>query len=117
MADLFSMTAPLMIRLPTGEERVIAHHFRHPEGMLYFDLFWHEGQPEQVMHVVKGEVKGDGPWKIGEHVINVLGCHGSQSELAMQYGHWQNYLLRADVNYPPPQLVNAIALKMGAVID
>jgi hypothetical protein len=117
MADLFTITAPLMIRLPDGEERVIAHHFPHPQGILYFDLFWHEGQPEQMIHVVLGEVNGDGPWKVGEHVINVLGCHGTNADLAMQFEQWQSYLQRADVDYPPEPLIAAIARKLGATTE
>ena len=81
MADLFSMTTPLMIRSPHGEEQVIAEIFPHPEGLVYFDLYWHLGQPEETIHLVKGTVRGEGPWRIGEHVINVLGCHGTNAQL------------------------------------
>jgi hypothetical protein len=45
MADLFSMTTPLMIRNPQGEEQVIAEIFLHSNGLVYFDLYWHQGQP------------------------------------------------------------------------
>ncbi|NNF95598.1 MAG: hypothetical protein HKM94_01565, partial [Halobacteria archaeon] len=45
MADLFSMTTPLMIRSPDSEEQVIAEIFPHPEGLVYFELYWHLGQP------------------------------------------------------------------------
>jgi hypothetical protein len=117
MPDLFSITAPLMIRSPGGEEKVIAHHFPHSRGMLYFDLYWHLGQPEQLTHVIEGEVTGEGPWKIGEHVINILGCHGTNSDLAMQFEQWQTFLHRADANYPPEPLIVAIARKLGASID
>ncbi|MFP3874668.1 MAG: hypothetical protein ACLFQT_04900 [Thiohalophilus sp.] len=117
MADLFSITAPLMIRTPDGEEKVIAHHFPHPKGLLYFDLYWHEGQPWKQTHVIEGEVTGEGPWKIGDHVINVLGCHGTNSDLAMQYEQWQSYIQRPDADYPPEPLIAAIAKKLGATPD
>ena len=47
MTDLFSITAPLMIRNPQGEEQVIAEIFPHPNGLVYFELYWHLGQPDE----------------------------------------------------------------------
>ena len=117
MADLFSITAPLMIRFANGDEQVIAHHFKHAKGLLYFDLYWHLGQPQDTIHIVEGEVKGDGPWKIGEYVINVLGCHGTNSELATRYEQWQTFLQQAEADYPAEGLIHAIARKLGAQPD
>ncbi|MGM0680389.1 MAG: hypothetical protein ACQESY_11055, partial [Pseudomonadota bacterium] len=74
-------------------------------------------QPWKQTHLVEGEIKGEGPWKIGEHVINLLGCQGANPELAMQFEQWQAYKQRADVDYPPEPLVAAIARKMGASIE
>ncbi|MGB1111420.1 MAG: hypothetical protein ACPG4N_13750, partial [Gammaproteobacteria bacterium] len=62
MPEIFDVTAPLSVRLPDGEKKVVAECFRHADGLLYFDLYWHLGAPEQFMHVLKGEVSGDGPW-------------------------------------------------------
>ncbi len=117
MADLFSMTTPLMILKPDGTQAVIAEIFPHPEGLIYFDLYWHLEQPEEVMHVVKGSLKGEGPWKIGEHVINVLGCQGTNAVLASAHQQWQTYLQSAEDDYPPPPLVAAIARRLGAIIE
>src|SRR4030065_241432 len=82
MANLFSITAPLLIRLPTGDLHVMAERFPHLHGLVYFDLFWHLGNPHLVVHVVEGIIKGDGPWKIGVAVVRVLGCHGTDGALA-----------------------------------
>mgnify|MGYP001821699222 FL=1 len=117
MAQLFSMTAPLMIRTPQGVEQVIAEIFPHPEGLVYFDLYWHQGQPEETIHFVRGAVRGEGPWKIGDYVINVLGCHGSNAELASAFQQWQSYLQTAADDYPSPPLVAAIAKRLGAIIE
>lgn len=117
MAQLFSMTSPLMIRTPQGEERVIAEIFPHPEGIVYFDLYWHLAQPEETIHLIKGTLSGEGPWKIGDHVINVLGCHGTNAELASAYQDWQTYLQTATADYPPPPLVAAIARRLGAMVE
>ena len=117
MADLFSMTSPLMIRTPQGQEQVIAEIFPHPEGLVYFELYWHLGQPEETIHVVDGNVNGEGPWKIGDYVINVLGCHGTNAELATAFQQWQSYLQTAGDDYPPSPLVVAIARRLGATIE
>jgi hypothetical protein len=93
---------------------VIARHFPHPRGMLYFDLFWHRREPEQGIHLITGEISGEGPWKIGEFVINVLGCHGTDAELAMEFDNWRNYLLHAADDYPPEDEIVAIAARHGA---
>jgi len=50
-----------MIRLPSGEKRVLAEYFPHPQGILYFDLLWHLGDPDMSIHLVEGSIKGEGP--------------------------------------------------------
>jgi hypothetical protein len=113
MADLFHLTAPLTIRLKSGERRVMAEHFRHPHGLLYFDLYWDDDPPEQTIHVVEGAVSGDGPWRVGDCVVQVLGCHGTDPELADHYSRWRAHLVHHA--YPPRPLIEAIARRYGAL--
>ena len=115
MADLFTMTAPLAIRLASGETRVIAECFQHPEGMVYFDLYWHLGDPEQTIHTVRGQITGAGPWKVGEHVVHVLSCHGTDFEPAAAFEAWRQYLSDHADAYPPRPLIAAIARRYGAL--
>jgi hypothetical protein len=115
VADLFRVTAPLLIRLATGERRVIAECFPRPNGLVYFDLFWHLGNPEDTVHVVEGPFKGDGPWKVGAAVIRVLGCHGTDGVLARQFDEWRQYLADHADAYPPRPLIEAIARRHGAL--
>jgi len=117
MADLFSITAPLMLRNPHGEEQVIAEIFPHPRGLVYFDLYWHLGQPTETIHLIEGTLRGEGPWKIGDYVINVLGCHGTNAELATAYQQWRTYLQNVEADYPPPPLRAAIARRVGTVAE
>jgi hypothetical protein len=117
MADLFSVKSPLMIRLRSGEKRVMAERFAHPHGLLYFDLYWHLGDPAQTLHLVEGPIKGDGPWKVGEAVVRVLGCHGTDPELAAAFEDWRQYLEQNADDYPPPPLILAIARRHGAAVD
>lgn len=116
MADLFSMTAPLMIRRPDGTRHVMVERFRHPEGLVYFEPFWHIGNPDERIHRVAGPIKGDGPWKVGQCVIHVLGCHGTDFGLASALDEWRQYLFENGDAYPPRALIEAIARRHGAVI-
>ncbi len=117
MASLNEVTAPLTVRFPDGEVRVIAHHFPHPEGRVVFELYWHLADPDESIYVITGEQKGDGPWKIGECVFNVLGCHGTNHELATAYEKWLEFLQHAGTDYPPQPLIEAIARRYGAVTE
>lgn len=116
MAELFSMKSPLVIRLADGRKHIMAEYFRHPEGLLFFEIFWHQ-QPEQAgIHLVQGEYKGDGPWKVGDCVISVLGCHGSDPELASLFSEWQTYMQMASDVYPENEQIIALAISKGAQI-
>ncbi len=113
--DLFSVTAPLSLLFPEGVERLIAAHYKHPKGFLYFEPFWHLKEPEDGIHLIKGWIDGKGPWKISGHVIKVLACHGSNACLASDFSKWQNYRLCHPEEYPPEPMIDAIATKLGAI--
>lgn len=115
MADLFSMKSPLMIRFADGEARVMAEYFAHPEGLLYFDLFWMQAVDTSI-HLVKGEYKGEGPWKIGNAVISVLACHGSNADLATQFSEWQSWMQMFGDEYPAQAEIEEIARAHGASV-
>ena len=114
MADLFSMKSPLMIRFADGEKRIITEYFKHPEGLLFFEAFWHQSD-DSAIHVVKGEYKGEGPWKVGDAVITVLACHGSDPELASLFSEWQSYLQMSPETYPADEEIKRFAISKGAV--
>lgn len=119
MADLFGVTAPLALRLPDGGRKVIAACFPHPRGLLYLDTFWHQSTPAEAAHLIVGEVRGDGPWKVGGCVITVLGCHGTGPDLALPlpYARWRDYLEQAGHDdYPPPAQIRDIARRLGATV-
>lgn len=117
MADLFTVTAPLALRLSDGSEQVIAACFPHPSGLLYLDCFWHLSTPDQAAHLIRGEVSGEGPWRIGGAVIRVLGCQHTDPQLAESYARWREYLeVRGGEEYPPPEQLQAIARRLGATV-
>ncbi len=112
MADLFSVTAPLRIRLPSGESRVVAELFSHPQGLVYFDLFWTR-EPLARIHLLHGELKGEGPWKIADHIFHVLGCHGTDADLATDFSHWQHWLRENPDKYPGGEQIRQLAACAG----
>jgi hypothetical protein len=116
MADLFSVTAPLLIRTPDGRQHVIAERFRHPNGLVWFGLFWHLGDPAETVHLIEGPLKGEGPWKVGDHVIRVLGCHMTDPSLAHDYDLWRHYLTNQSETYPTRPFIEAIARRLGATV-
>jgi hypothetical protein len=116
MADLFTVTAPLLIRRADGRQHVAAEIFPHPNGIVYFEVFWNLRDPEETVRVVQGPFKGDGPWKIGDTVIRVLGCHGTDGTLAQQYDEWRLYLKENADTYPARAFIEAIARRRGATV-
>jgi len=117
MADLFSVTAPLALRLPDDSRKLMAECFPHPRGLLYLDIFWHQDTPQQAAHLISGELTGDGPWRIGDHIITVLGCQGVDPGLQDDHSRWRDYLQTfGEQAYPPREQVLEIARRLGAEV-
>ena len=100
MADLFSVTAPLLIRYPDGTAHVMVHRLRHPQGLVYFRTFWNRLPRAEGIVLAAGEIRGDGPWRVGDAVVTLLGCHGSHPEYAAEYADWQFHLAQCPDDYP-----------------
>lgn len=120
MADLFSMTAPLLIRHKTGMQHIMVERFPLADGagLVYFELFWHLQRPaHQAIHRIAGAIRGDGPWKLADAVITVLGCQGTDPDLASSYAEWQSYLQQGAPGYPSTDAIQALARAAGAYLD
>ncbi len=113
MADLFSVTAPLLIRYPAGHSEVMVERFPCPGGLVYFRAFWDQGEPAAGIRRVEGEVRGEGPWKIGTAVISVLGCHGSHPEQAAEFADWQLHREQLGDAYPGREILRELARRAG----
>jgi hypothetical protein len=117
MADLFSVTAPLTIRCPSGSPKVMLERFRHPDGLLFFELYWERLDGTRRVHLIEGEVRGEGPWKVGDCVVTVLGCHGGQPEMAGDFAQWQMEIEQGLAAYPPRAEIVRLARERGALVD
>jgi len=131
MADLFSVTAPLLIRYPDGRRDVMVEHFAHgpgqspdpgyarnngspsPAGLVYFRPYWDRLGARDGICLVEGEVRGVGPWKVGTAVITVLGCHGSDPDEAAEFADWQHYREQLGERYPDREALRVMAREAG----
>lgn len=114
MAAIDAITAPLVLRHPDGQEQLIAACFPHPAGLLYLDLYWHLSTPQQAAHLVRGELRGEGPWRVGDVRLRVLGCQHTDPHLQAAWHAWQQYLQHQGDAYPPRAQIVAIARRLGA---
>lgn len=115
----YQVTAPLALRWrTTGETKVVAACFPHPKGLLVMDLFWHLSTPAQAAHLLRGDLRGEGPWRIGDCIISVLGCQDTDPDLADAFARWNTYLQSdaAAAEYPPRAQVLDIARRLGASV-
>lgn len=117
MADIFALTAPLVIRRADGARHIMAECFplAQEPGLVYFELYWHLQRPASLaIHRIAGAILGEGPWKIADNVITVLGCHDTDPELAASFAEWEFYLRQGAPGYPAPEAIRALACAHGA---
>ena len=115
MADLFSITAPLLIRHADGHQDVMVERLPHAAGLVYCRPFWNQLPPEQGMRFVSGEVLGEGPWKVGDAVVTVLGCQGTHPQQAAEYAEWQSYREQLGDDYPDTDELRQLVEAAGIV--
>jgi len=116
MAAIDTVTAPLALLFDDGSKKLAAACFEHQLGMLYLDTWWHIKKPDEASHLIKGNLKGNGPWRIGNVTIRVLGCQNTDPELQTEFLNWQDYLKQAP-DYPPRTQILAIAKRLGALVS
>ena len=113
MADLFSLTSPLLIRYPDNTRQVMIACFQHAEGVLYFRPYWDQLPGTEGIGLARGAVKGEGPWKVGDAVVTLLGCQGTHPEQAAEFADWKFYLEQHGEPYPAHEQLRAVAIGMG----
>ena len=113
MADLFTLTVPLLIRFPDATRHVMVGCFRHPEGIVYVRPFWDQLPAGEGIRLVTGDLKGEGPWKVGDAVVTVLGCQGTHPEQSAEFADWKFHLEQRGEHYPGRDELQAIAQEQG----
>ena len=117
MADLFTITAPLLIRYRDGRMDVMVERLPHPAGLVYFRPFWNRMEPGDGICFAPGEIRGEGPWKVGDAVVTVLGCQGTHPQQAAEYAEWQVCREQLAGDYPGPDGLRQLAGKVGYYPD
>jgi len=91
----------------------MAEKYPHSEGLVFFELFWLEsGEP--AVHVIKGVIKGEGPWKVGDAIVRVLSC--GDTDLSMQWNMWQQQMMMQPGEYHDEQGKLELARAHGAAV-
>ena len=114
MNSLFEMRSPLYIKYADGETRLVEALFEHPKGVLYFELFW-ENDPKYSIHIIEGQIKGEGPWKVGDCSFHVLGCNHTHPQLCEMQSYWRQEKMLNPENFRGDELVK-IAAEKGVIL-
>ena len=85
----------------------------HATGLVYFRPFWDRLPVAQGICFVRGAVRGEGPWKVGEAVVTVLGCQGTHPEQASEFAEWQRYREQLAADYPDADGLRELAEAAG----
>lgn len=116
MADLFEMKRPLTVSYANGHKELMVAYYRHSEGLLYLPPFW-ENRPEKEKAVLlKGELKGEGPWKIADTVITLVGCQNTDADFAQMLAEWEFHVQSVGGDYYQPEEIRSLAREYGALI-
>jgi len=112
MVDIYTLTSPLLVQYPNGEKRLVADKFTHSLGMVYVVPYWLEHEIPQA-YLLAGEIKGEGPWKIGDVIVRLLSC--GDIEHKMQWAEWEQYLYSCgdDSHYHNTSIKQSIINKMS----
>jgi len=113
MADLFTVTTPLLIRYPDETRHVMVACFRHADGIVYFRPYWDELPEGEGIRLASGDVRGEGPWKVGDAVVTVLGCQGTDPQQAAEFADWKFQLEQHGERHPTRDELAAIARQLG----
>ena len=115
MADLFTLTTPLLICYPDKIRHVMVACFPHANGIVYIRPYWNELPDGEGIQIARGDIRGEGPWKVGDAVITVLGCQGTHPEQAAEFADWKFSLEQHGERYPTRDELEVIARERGVL--
>lgn len=116
MPDLFEMKRPLAVNFTSGQKTIAVAYYPHADGVVILEPFWEQKPPEKKAVVLTGEVRGDGPWRVGNAVLTLVGCQGTDPDLAQLLAQWEFHLQDAGSDYYQQEDIRALAREYGAQI-
>lgn len=116
MPALFEMKRPLAVNFADGSKTIMVAYYPHAEGLVFLEPFWQQRTDENKATVVRGVIKGDGPWKVGDAVISLVGCQGTDPDLAQLLARWQTHVQEVGSDYYQPEDIRALARQFGALV-
>lgn len=116
MADLFLMKRPLAVNYSSGKKTIMVAYYPHTKGLVYLEPFWEQKPDGEKAVVVEGEIKGEGPWKIADAVVSLVGCQGTDAELAQMLAEWEFHVQSVGSDYYQPESIRALAREYGALV-
>lgn len=114
MADIATVRSPMLLSFNDGNKKLIAAAFPHRLGLMYFDLYWPQLAPADAVHILQGKLTGDGPWKIANAVIRLVGCQNTDPDEQDALAAWEHFINTN--SYPPHEQILEIAGKLGASV-
>ncbi len=114
MNSIFTIRSPLYIQYPNGEKRLVQELFKHPDGILYFEHFW-EKEPKYSIHIIRGKITGQAPWKIGDCVFSIVGCNHTHPELCHRQAFYKQEALLHPEQFRTNDIIK-IACEKGAIL-
>ena len=91
--------------------------FRHADGIVYLRPWWNELPDGKGVRLARGSLRGEGPWKLGDAVITVLGCQGTHPQQAAEFAEWKFHLEQRGERYPTRDELEMIAGERGMLPD
>ena len=116
MPDLFDMQRPLAINYKDGSKGIMVAYYPHAEGLVYLEPFWENKSAENKARVLVGEIKGDGPWRCGDASITLVGCQGTDADLAQLLSQWEDHVQEVGPDYYKVDEIRSLARSFGAMI-
>jgi len=115
MADLFTVTSPLLLRFADTTEMLVVEVYPHEQGIVALPVYWFD-EAEPANWFIEGELKGEGPWKVGSTIVRLLSC--GDTALSMQWANWQQDLAMQDPTgeYFNTALKRELLIKAGAIL-
>jgi len=110
------MKRPLAVNFADGRKTIMVAYYKHPDGLVYLEPFWEQKAEGQKVAIIKGDLKGEGPWRIGDAVITLVGCQNTDAELAQMLAQWEFHVQSVGSGFYQPEAIRGLAREYGALI-